>query len=80
MHITFLAHTRLLVIVALLPMLSGCGGWQTTTGPVQTSTQTVEAMRSIGWREKVWPERGRKSFRRFVMLQKERIEVRYDDQ
>lgn len=43
MHITFLAHTRLLVIVALLPMLIGCGGWQTTTGPVQPSTQTVEA-------------------------------------
>lgn len=42
MHITFLAKSRYLIIAALVPMLVGCSGWQTTVGPLQTYTQTVE--------------------------------------
>lgn len=43
MHITFLEKTRYLIIAALLLMLVGCSGRQTTVGPMQTSTQMVEA-------------------------------------
>lgn len=39
MPITFLAKRRALVIIALLPMLMGCGFWRPTVGPTQAETQ-----------------------------------------
>ena len=39
MPITFLEKRRSIVIVALLPMLMGCGFWRPTVGPTQAETQ-----------------------------------------